>query len=145
MEAGGSSYAASSCETLESSGRHQRMVGVGEQQSQQRAKEAAPVLPDKVTAKKIMELAERQKHRCALTGVLLTPQTAGIDHIIPLSKGGENSIRNCQIVHIEINRMKGLMTNAEFIETCQRVAQWSDAKNRNGTSMEKSQGTSDDF
>lgn len=75
-----------------------------------------------ITRKQIMDLLERQKYRCALTGWELTPQTASIDHVQPLGRGGDHHIDNAQIVEWRINQAKGSMTNEEFIEMCRAVA-----------------------
>lgn len=62
-------------------------------------------------------ILEKQEYRCAITGVALTPETAVLDHIVPISKGGgaldEN---NWQIVHMEVNRIKGVLTMDELLE-----------------------------
>lgn len=54
----------------------------------------------------------------------VTPDTARIDHKIPVSSGGGDEIENLQWVHQEINRMKGSLDNDEFIDLCRKVAQW---------------------
>ena len=71
-----------------------------------------------------MKLIEKQKYRCALSGVELTPETAALDHIVPITDGGGDDIDNLQWVHEEINRMKGTMDNDQFIKTVKRVARW---------------------
>jgi 5-methylcytosine-specific restriction endonuclease McrA len=70
----------------------------------------------------IKQLVESQEYRCALTGLPLTPATASLDHVIPLSRGGEHIIANAQVIADFVNRAKGSMTNAEFIEMCVAVA-----------------------
>jgi len=72
----------------------------------------------------ILKLLEKQEYKCALSGRELTPDNSELDHIIPVTTGGSNAIENIQIVTKEINRMKGSMTNDQFIEACQRVAEW---------------------
>ena len=76
----------------------------------------------RVTAKRLLELIERQEYRCALSGEKLTPKTASLDHKEPLSRGGEHNMANVQIVHRFVNRAKGTMSQAEFIEMCRKVA-----------------------
>ena len=73
-----------------------------------------------------MKLIEKQKYRCALSGVELTPETAALDHIVPITDGGGDDIDNLQWVHEEINRMKGTMDNDQFIKTVKRIARWND-------------------
>ena len=74
------------------------------------------------THNELMTLIERQGYRCALSGVRLEPEHAVIDHIVPVSKGGDNEIDNLQWVHTVANKMKGNMSNESFIKWCTRVA-----------------------
>jgi 5-methylcytosine-specific restriction endonuclease McrA len=74
------------------------------------------------THRELMTLIERQGFRCALSGVRLDPEHAVIDHIVPVSKGGDNEIENLQWVHTVANKMKGNMSNESFIKWCTRVA-----------------------
>lgn len=121
MEASVAENGQGTCEEIVHTGPRFSMDDVGHEQSQQPKKETKSATDTKVTATMIRQLCEKQEYRCALTGVNLTPQTASLDHAVPISRGGENSIANCQIVTQQVNRMKGLMTNDEFIEVCGRV------------------------
>lgn len=76
----------------------------------------------KMTAKRLREILERQGYRCALTGIELTPETANVDHIVPLSRGGPHAPSNAQVILDYVNKAKGTMTNEEFIEMCCAVA-----------------------
>ena len=68
------------------------------------------------------EMFERQGGRCAFTGVVLVPgENASLDHIIPLSRGGDDSIENLHWVTKEVNRVKADLTAAEFVEMCRTV------------------------
>ncbi len=78
--------------------------------------------PTPVTAKKIMDLIERQKFRCALSGRELTPETASLDHVTPLSRGGSHELSNLCVVDYQINTAKGTMTVEEFLAMCRDVA-----------------------
>lgn len=78
----------------------------------------------KANGKQLLKLIERQEYRCALSGIELTPETAALDHIVPISNGGGDNIENLQWVHEEINRMKGTMDNKQFIQTVRKVARW---------------------
>lgn len=70
----------------------------------------------------LQELFERQGGRCAFTGVVLVPgENASIDHIIPVSRGGDDSIENLHWVTKEANRVKADLTAAEFVELCRVV------------------------
>jgi CRISPR/Cas system Type II protein with McrA/HNH and RuvC-like nuclease domain len=74
------------------------------------------------THNELMTLIESQGYRCALSGVRLDPERAVIDHIVPVSKGGDNDIDNLQWVHTVANKMKGNMSDESFIKWCTRVA-----------------------
>jgi 5-methylcytosine-specific restriction endonuclease McrA len=73
-------------------------------------------------ARMIYGILQRQGFKCALSGVDLDPDSASLDHIIPVSKGGSyDSADNLQIVTMEINRMKGALMNDEFVDLCRTV------------------------
>lgn len=76
----------------------------------------------KVTASKLKKLIESQGYCCALTGWDLEPDTAHVDHVEPLARGGAHSIENLQVLHAAVNTAKGTMTNDEFIDMCCAVA-----------------------
>lgn len=76
----------------------------------------------RVNRKAIMEIVERQQRRCALTDWPLTPETASIDHIVPLCQGGAHDLINAQMVDWRVNKAKGTMSNDEFIAMCVAVA-----------------------
>jgi len=80
-----------------------------------------------VSTGNVLRLLEHQQYRCALTGRKLTPQTAAIDHIVPVRRGGEHVIENAQILHRDVNRAKGSMTSDEFTCMCREVVRWSDS------------------
>ena len=75
-----------------------------------------------VSPKQIMALIESQKYRCALSGRELTPETASLDHAIPLSRGGLHDISNVQVLEFRVNAAKGTMTVEEFVAMCCDVA-----------------------
>jgi len=74
------------------------------------------------TANELMQLLKTQGFRCALTGIELTPQTARLDHIVPVSKGGTDIIENLQWLHIDANTAKATMAQDQFIAMCRKVA-----------------------
>lgn len=74
-----------------------------------------------ITAKNLMQLVERQKYRCALSGRKLTPASASLDHRMPLVKGGEHAMRNLWVLHRDVNAAKGTMTVDEFLAVCRDV------------------------
>ncbi len=76
-----------------------------------------------VTTNQILAQLEQQDFHCALTGIPLTPGNAQLDHIIPSRQGGEHTAKNVQILHEDVNRMKGAMIEADFIELCRQVVE----------------------
>jgi hypothetical protein len=72
----------------------------------------------------VLQLVESQRYACALTGRALTPETAALDHIVPVRFGGEHVIENAQVLHKDVNRAKGSLTRAEFIDLCREVVAW---------------------
>ena len=76
-----------------------------------------------VNVANVLRLLERQQYRCALTGRLLTPDTASLDHIVPVRCGGEHRVENTQVLHKDVNRAKTTMTNGEFIQLCREVVE----------------------
>ena len=70
----------------------------------------------------LKELLEGQGYLCVYTGRKLTiGVNASVDHIIPSSRGGDNSIENLQWVDLSINIMKRDMTHQEFLATIKLV------------------------
>jgi len=84
---------------------------------------AAPHGP--VSTDNVLHLLEHQHYRCALTGRRLTPETAALDHIVPVRRGGQHVIENTQVLHKDVNRAKGSLTSEEFLAMCHEVVRWS--------------------
>ncbi len=62
--------------------------------------------------------------KCYLTGRdidLSQPKTYHLDHIIPVSRGGDNSLDNCNIACKEANMAKSDLLLSEFYQLCQDV------------------------
>ena len=78
----------------------------------------------RVNTNNVLHLLECQKYQCALTGRKLTPQTAALDHIVPIRCDGAHVIENTQVLHKDVNRAKGSLTNSEFIQLCQEIVLW---------------------
>lgn len=75
----------------------------------------------RVTPSVALHILERQQYRCALTGRELTPETAVLDHIVPLARGGAHAASNIWVLHRDVNQAKGKMLLEEFYELCQEV------------------------
>lgn len=85
-----------------------------------------------VTTSNVLRLLEWQQYRCALTGRPLLPDTASLDHITPVRRGGEHRIENTQVLHKEVNRAKATMTNEEFIQVCREVVEHASRQHAEG-------------
>lgn len=90
---------------------------------------------DKVSNKtfSIEDIIEKfgENPSCYLTGVAIDiskPKTYSFDHIIPISRGGDNSLENLGICTKEANQAKNNMTPEEFIEFCQKVVNFNQTK-----------------
>jgi hypothetical protein len=77
-----------------------------------------------VTSKAVYQKLQKQSFKCALTGADLTPQTAALDHIVPISGGGTHTIDNVWVIDQQVNAAKGSMPLEEFVAMCQAVADW---------------------
>ena len=76
---------------------------------------------DRPTAKRIRQLIEDQQYRCAMTAIELSPDDANLDHIVPISAGGEHVMGNVQVVHRVINQMKSTLPKDDFINWCRKI------------------------
>ena len=61
---------------------------------------------------------EQWDNECAYCG---STDDLTIDHIIPRSKGGNNSLENCALACREANQAKSDLSLEEFIDLCQAV------------------------
>jgi CRISPR/Cas system Type II protein with McrA/HNH and RuvC-like nuclease domain len=62
--------------------------------------------------------------KCYITGEpidLSNPNDYSLDHIVPVSKGGESSLSNLGLVKSDINQAKYNFTPEEFLLICKRV------------------------
>ena len=65
--------------------------------------------------------------KCYLSGEpidLYETKSYSIDHILPSSKGGENTINNAGLICSSINKMKSDITVEEFLEKCIQVLEY---------------------
>ena len=51
-----------------------------------------------------------------------------LDHIIPSSRGGDNSLNNLGITHKIVNYMKGSLTPEELIKWCVKILKYNGYK-----------------
>ena len=58
---------------------------------------------------------------CAICGNALSKYNYTIDHIIPLSRGGTNSIDNLRATHESCNKLKGKFTDGELLSINKQV------------------------
>lgn len=78
----------------------------------------------------IEHLGENPK--CYLTGRkidLSNGRSYALDHIIPRSKGGDNSLNNCGITCTEANRAKFDLNLDDFVSLCQEVVDYNKKEN----------------
>lgn len=65
--------------------------------------------------------------KCYLTGRsidLTNPKDYQFDHIVPATRGGDNTINNLGLASREANQAKGNMLVEEFLELCKTVLQF---------------------
>ena len=68
---------------------------------------------------------------CYLTGEpidLNKSRSYHLDHIVPKSRGGDDSLDNCQIASREANQAKGDLLLEEFVALCQKVIEHNEKK-----------------
>lgn len=84
------------------------------------------------TIDQLEELVRKQLNiGCFYTKEKITEKDFGIDHKIPLSRGGTNDISNLCVVTQSINKAKGNMTDTEFKQLLKVIRKWEDG----GTAM----------
>jgi CRISPR/Cas system Type II protein with McrA/HNH and RuvC-like nuclease domain len=72
----------------------------------------------------LWRLAKKQKCKCALTGQLLSKDNISLDHIQPVSLGGNNNFDNLRLVAKRVNIARQNMTDFEFLQLCQDVVSY---------------------
>lgn len=83
----------------------------------------------------VLRLLEWQDYRCALTGRMLTPETASLDHIVPVRDGGQHIIDNVQVLHKDVNRAKSTLNHEQFVQLCREVVEHVAATSMEGESQ----------
>ena len=71
-----------------------------------------------LTAYEKKKVAARAKWHCEKCGEMLD-ESFEIDHIIPLHRGGEDTIENCQALHSKCHKEKTIREEIERIQTKQ--------------------------
>ena len=59
-----------------------------------------------------------------MTGRVISPQTAELDHVVPISRGGSLTIENLRWLCAEANQAKRAMLDDEFIRLCTEVTEF---------------------
>lgn len=83
--------------------------------------------------------------RCAYTGIAINLNSSGsysLDHIVPRSRGGEDTFDNMQVTTLIVNQMKTFLTNEEFISLCKLISDrnYESSKFTNGLSIPNTRG-----
>lgn len=68
-----------------------------------------------ITPQELWSLAKRQRLTCPLSGRRLTRNNISIDHIIPLSNGGDNHPSNLRFVDYHANLAKAMFSDQELV------------------------------
>jgi CRISPR/Cas system Type II protein with McrA/HNH and RuvC-like nuclease domain len=83
-----------------------------------------------VSPANIEQMFYDQNEKCYYSGEQLTFDNISLEHKIPLSRGGLHVMDNVVWATKQINRMKGTMNDAEFIEVCEQIACYAAQKKR---------------
>ena len=84
-----------------------------------------------ITWEQLIELYEKQNHKCALSGIEMTtlrqkgrlPNNASVDRIIP---GEDYSIDNIRLVCNHVNMMKSDLSDEELIKYCKSILKYNE-------------------
>lgn len=69
----------------------------------------------------VLNALKRTSFKCTYCGSGLSPSKWQLDHVVPLSKGGENSSINITPSCKECNQMKGAMGIEKFLHQCRLI------------------------
>ncbi|GBF44517.1 HNH endonuclease [Leptospira ellinghausenii] len=75
----------------------------------------------KLRAGHIRTLLHNQNFKCYVSGMELTYDNIEIEHIIPLTMGGEHSFENLCLVDRSLKELKRFKTKEEIIELCKII------------------------
>lgn len=79
---------------------------------------------ERITYMDLYKLAKKQKCRCALTGDKLCRDNISVDHIIPISKGGNNTIENIRLICFDVNIIKNSLLDSDFFTICKKIVNY---------------------
>jgi 5-methylcytosine-specific restriction endonuclease McrA len=68
--------------------------------------------------------------KCYLSGQTIDLEdrdSYALDHILPISKGGDSSLANCGLTTQKVNKLKSDLTKEEFITTCSNVVRFQES------------------
>lgn len=91
---------------------------------------------EKLSVQDLLDLYEKQKGCCALTGIPLeaklelgtiNPRNASIDRILHGSNGGEYTKENIRLVCSIVNKMRQALTDEELVYWCKLIVENGDA------------------
>jgi len=74
-----------------------------------------------LSAEDLKSIFDKQKGLCGISGRPLDIEKMHLDHIIPRSKGGQNTIENLRWACKEANEAKGNLMDDDFILLCNDV------------------------
>ncbi|MBL8019415.1 MAG: hypothetical protein JNM27_07100 [Leptospirales bacterium] len=66
-------------------------------------------------------LLERQKYKCALSGLDLTPQNTIAEHIVPLQQGGKHCFANIYLVETRVSKLKRNLLEQDVIDIAKAI------------------------
>ena len=85
-------------------------------------------IADRLVLAEIRELMKAAiLHPCPYCQDILRPKTISLDHIVPLARGGEHKIENCQIICHICNDRKSALSDAEYRGLLALIKDWPQA------------------